>query len=172
MTDAQPSPKIFKSPAIHRTPLYRAYAAYYGMLARCENADGKNPSYVDVKLRMTLDEWVAWSVPRYEKFIEKNPGISPSVSRFGDIGDYEIGNIEIISFVDNRAKQKFKNRLRPDGTKPCAKCERILPQNEFSKRTRNFDGLDQWCKSCSNQACRDYRKKKRTLSSAARADAP
>ena len=48
--------KAFKSPPIHRTPLYRAKAAYCNMIARCENVNGKNPAYANVKLRMTLDE--------------------------------------------------------------------------------------------------------------------
>jgi hypothetical protein len=50
----------YKSPPIHRTPLYRAKAAYYGMLARCENKNGKSPSYVNVQLKMTWEEWLEW----------------------------------------------------------------------------------------------------------------
>lgn len=98
----------FKSPSIHTTPLYRAKAAYSNMLARCENKNGKNKSYSDVKLKMTLEEWLIWSIPRYTAFIESNPNSSPSVSRKEDKGDYEIGNIEIISMRSNREKQVIK----------------------------------------------------------------
>lgn len=98
--------KEFKSPAIHRTPIYRAYAAYYGMQARCRNANGKNPAYTDVELRMTLDEWLDWSVPQYERFIGDHPNESPNVSRIGDAGHYEIGNVRIVSGLQNKREQK------------------------------------------------------------------
>jgi hypothetical protein len=81
--------KTFKSPPIHRTPLYRAKAAYCNMIARCENANGKNPSYVDVKLRMTLDEYLEWAVPRYAQFIAQFPNETPCTARIGDKGDRE-----------------------------------------------------------------------------------
>lgn len=100
------STKIFKSPSIHRTPRYRATSAYYGMLARCGNVNGKNPAYSNVELRMTKEEWLEWAVPQYEKFVKDFPDQSPNVSRFGDSGHYEIGNLEIICQLENVKKQK------------------------------------------------------------------
>ena len=96
----------YKSPPIHRTPLYRAKAAYSGMLARCRNANGKNPSYANVELRMTLAEWLAWAVPEYERFLSTVHDLTPCAARKGDVGHYEIGNVEIISQVQNRAQQR------------------------------------------------------------------
>lgn len=97
--------KIFKSPSIHRTPLYRVKAAYCGMVARCENANGKNPTYANVRLLMSLDEFITWALPRYTEFIANHPNESPCTARFGDKGHYEIGNIEVISMADNRKQQ-------------------------------------------------------------------
>lgn len=166
MADVDVAQKSFKSPPIHRTPEYRAYAAYYGMLARCGNADGKNPSYSDVELRMTLDQWLDWSVPRYAEFIRENPDISPSVSRFGDAGHYEIGNLEIISFAENRSRQKRDTtyRLRSDGTKLCSKCQEVFAQERFQRYARNPDGLNNWCRACVKIANASYRKSRRASS--------
>jgi len=141
--------KAFKSPAIHRTPLYRAKSAYCGMIARCENANGKNPAYTNVKLRMTLDEFLAWAVPRYEAFIAEHPDESPVCARSGDSGDYEIGNIEIVSFAENRRRQEAVLLLRPDGTKMCGRCRKIMDAiSNFSKNRQRPDGFQCWCKDC------------------------
>lgn len=157
MATAQSVTKSFKSPAIHRTPIYRAYAAYYGMLARCGNANGKNQAYADVELRMTWDEWLEWAVPRYEDFIKKNPSISPNVSRFGDKGHYEIGNIEIISGAENKARQQYVGSIRLNGLKNCARCKEWKSESSFGKRTKASDGLDHWCRSCCRKHNRLYR---------------
>lgn len=161
MANTDVAQRSFKSPAIHRTPEYRAYAAYYGMLARCGNADGKNPSYKDVELRVSIGEWLDWAVPRYAAFIQENPFVSPSVSRFGDAGHYEVNNLEIISFAENRARQKrdMTYRLRADGTKLCSGCENVFAQCQFGRRSRNPDGLDIQCRACVKTKNAAYRKR-------------
>ncbi len=111
----------FKSPPIHRTPIYRVKAAYANMQARCENKNGKNPAYQNVELRMTFDEWKEWALPRYTKFIKDFPDQSPTVSRIGDVGHYEIGNIRIISFRDNLKEQKHPANFR---TLVCPVCKK------------------------------------------------
>jgi hypothetical protein len=148
--------RIFKSPPIHRTPLYRAKRAYKDMIERCGNPTGKNPSYANVELRMSLDEWLLWAIPRYEKCIANHPDESPSVSRFGDTGHYEISNLEIIPFKKNRAQQKFPNQLQSDGTKRCSRCFQIKKAAEFPKLSRAFDGLDHWCRKCGNKYIAEY----------------
>lgn len=140
--------KKFKSPAIHRTPLYRARRAYKDMLVRCENQNGKNPAYSNVKVKMTMEEWLAWAVPRYEKFVRDHPNESPSVSRFGDNGDYELTNIEIITFVINRSRQSMPNVLGADGTKICGRCRETKTAEHFVKNASRPDGLAHWCRGC------------------------
>ena len=108
--------KNLKSPAIHRTPLYRAKSAYYSMTQRCGNANGKSRSYANVKLLMTEQEFLEWAVPQYEKFITKNPDESPCVSRSGDAGNYEIGNIQITSTRYNRETQVMRKTPIRHGT--------------------------------------------------------
>ena len=85
----------YKSPAKHQTPLYRVKASYSGMKRRCVGgkAHEQHPSYAGVHLRMGREEWIAWALPKYEKFMLENPELVPCVARRGDTGDYCFGNI-------------------------------------------------------------------------------
>ena len=133
----------FKSPPIHRTPLYRAKAAYTLMQQRCLNANGKSQSYADVELRMSLDEFVKWALPHYERFIAEHPDESPCVSRHGDKGHYEIGNIDIISMSENRRRQVIPKGSVIHGTLTTAgycKCDACIRakrryNQEYYRRT-------------------------------------
>ena len=144
-----PGSTKFKSPAIHRTPLYRARSTYRDMMRRAENNNSKNPAYSKVKLLMTMEEFLEWSLPLYIKFIEENPESSPSVARRGDKGHYELGNIEIVSKEENRATQEAKLLLKSDGTKLCSRCkESKVAKGNFSINKGRPDGLCHWCKPC------------------------
>lgn len=136
-----------KSPKIHRTAKYRAKAAFQNMKRRCTNTCGDNPAYRDVELRMTEDEWMSWAIPRYQKFIDDNPGLSPSVSRFGDSGHYEISNVEIISKIENRLKQKQPS-IAVDDLKRCSRCKMTKSVLCFVKNRARPDGLHHYCNDC------------------------
>ncbi len=137
----------FKSPKIHRTPLYRAKSAYYSMTVRCKNRSGKNPAYKKVKLDMSLEQWLEWAVPKYQEFEQQHPGVSPSASRLNDEGDYKLDNIEIISMSENRRRQKEPYQAK-DGIKRCSRCKACLPVAEYSKRAAAKDGYQHWCRNC------------------------
>lgn len=142
--------KKFRSPPIHRTPLYRAKRAYKDMLVRCGNPKGINPTYTNVKIKMTMEEWLTWAIPKYQRFIAKHPNESPSVSRFGDKGDYELSNLEIITLLQNRAQQAAPNLLKTNGTKRCSQCRAIKTAKDFNKNKSRRDGLSHWCRVCAN----------------------
>lgn len=145
-----------KSPKIHRTPLYRAKAAYRNMKIRCLNANGKNPAYLKVELKMSMNEFLEWAIPKYEEFIKLNPGLSPSISRFNDEGHYEISNIEIISFKENNARQKRVAMIKPDGTKLCSRCKTVKDSCEFNKSKGRADGFSNECRKCSKIRARKH----------------
>lgn len=139
-----------KSPPIHRTPLYRAKAAYRNMQRRCLNADGNNPAYKNVELRMTLREWLEWALPKYESFIKENPKDKPSVARHNDEGHYELGNLSICSLSENIKQQKRKHTwvhgtlsgYRYCRCALCSKAKRKYMQ-EYKRKTeyRGFESL-------------------------------
>lgn len=41
------------------------------------------------------------------------------------------------------------------GLKYCPKCKRTLPVSQFGKNKNNIDGLQTYCKSCTNQAVKN-----------------
>ena len=131
------------------------------MKRRCQNADGASPSYATVELRMTLSEWLEWSLPRYRVFIRDHRLQSPNVARSGDAGHYEIGNLEIITAHENRNRQAMPHQLRPDGTKLCITCRELLPAALFGMRRANRDGLSFECRSCRGKYQREYDRKRR-----------
>lgn len=141
-------PWEFRSPSIHRTPRYRAKAAYRNMKQRCGNANGKNPSYANVALRMTPDEWLSWALPRYKRFLKDHPDQSPSVARKGDGGHYEIGNVVIISVAENHRQVSLKRATGADGKKRCAGCEKRKPLAAYSRNRGRRDGLSYICRAC------------------------
>lgn len=120
------------------------------MRRRCLNACGNMPSYAAVELRVTLDEWIAWSVPRYARFIARWPNKIPHASRHNDEGHYEIGNISIVSQQTNRAIQAKKKAAHPDGKKTCSNCRKAKPLKDFGIRSSALDGLQSRCKCCIN----------------------
>ena len=144
---------LYKSPAIHRTPLYRAKSAYVSMGHRCLNRVGKNPSYADVELRMTLEEWIAWAVPEYERFDREHPGESPNVSRIGDKGNYEIGNVRITTKTANLEEYAAHSvgRIKDNGTKLCSGCKNDKPLAMFHKNRLTATGYSYYCKDCTKE---------------------
>ena len=44
-------------------------------------------------------------------------------------------------------------------TKRCSKCGEVKASGEFYKQKTTRDGLNSWCKECTNQNCKDRRKK-------------
>ena len=140
----------YKSPEKHRKPQYRARAAYRGMQARCLNRNGKRPTYANVELRMTMQEWLAWAVPEYKRFISDHPGQTPNAARLGDTGHYELGNIRIISLSENCAEQSQRGigLLKQDGTKRCSECKEVKISNAFSRNRATKDGFHNICKDC------------------------
>jgi hypothetical protein len=125
------------------------------MLRRCENKCGTEPAYAKVKLKMTLDEWLEWAVPEYTNFNKKYPNLSPNVSRKGDKGHYEIGNIDIVPVKVNQDNRKMIGQAI-DGIKRCSTCKKKKKISEFTKKRSCRDGLDNHCKKCKSIRMKEY----------------
>lgn len=157
--------KIYKSPAIHRTPLYRARSAYVSMGHRALNKTGKNPAYADVELHMTLEEWLVWAIPEYERFEREHPDESSNVSRKGDKGHYEIGNIRIATKAENLAEYATHSpaRIKENGLKRCTECKKDKPLSMYNKSKATPTGHAYHCKDCMRKFHENYESKRKEV---------
>ena len=97
--------------AYNRSARGLALKKYRDMQKRCENADGKHPSYAHVRLQITREDFLKWAVPRIQDFLIANPGLRPSVDRINPDLGYYVENMRIISVDDNRARARFPGNL-------------------------------------------------------------
>lgn len=120
---------------------------WIGIRSRAENKNGKNPTYKDVKLLMTREEFKEWVRPKLKHWLEAHPDIRPSIDRKSDEGHYEISNLQLISLAENTRKaRKNKNVNAPKGMSWCSQHKAYLPVEEFSKNKSKSNGLDGMCK--------------------------
>lgn len=69
-------------------------------------------------------------------------------ARIGDVGHYEIGNIQIVSQAMNRAEQARRTATHPSGKKRCSWCKEEKDLSAFGVRRSALDGLQSRCKLC------------------------
>jgi hypothetical protein len=93
----------------------RANKAWGKILQRVENKDDKNPSYKDIKLLMTKEEFMSWAVPEYEKWFANRPEDTPSIDRMDPNGHYETKNLQMIEWGENSAKAQKTTTVRISG---------------------------------------------------------
>ena len=146
-----------------RTPEGKAANAWRNITHRAGNRNGKNPTYSLVELRMTRAEFMAWSIPAYAKWVSDGNSIeSGSVDRVEDTGHYEIGNLQIITLVENTRKQKRnKNVHAPAGEAWCPGCKKHKPKSEFYVDPKSWTGVSCRCKKHHNAYQREYYRKRR-----------
>jgi hypothetical protein len=146
-----------KQQAFAKTPHGRAVKAWNLIKYRVRNPYGKNKTYVGVELRMTRDEFMTWAVPAYTAWVTDGNLIeSASVDRKED-GHYAIGNLQIISRVENAKKQKRnKNVHAPAGHAWCPSCVQYKLKCEFYTDKASWNGVSCRCRQCHNQYHRNY----------------
>lgn len=134
----------------NKTPEGRASRMWGSMNSRAMNHSGYHPSYANVCVSMTRDEFLAWAIPLLRVWMLDNPEVTPTVDRIRDSEGYAIGNIQIISGPENTRKRPNNHNVHaPDGMAWCAKCKGFLDKGMFHKdSTRKFNGLSIICKNC------------------------
>lgn len=88
----------------NKTPEGKAARAWNCMKSRAGNRCGKQPSYVDVELRMTREEFLVWAIPEFEKKLAEDPNECWTIDRLEK--HYELGKIEIVSKSENTRRKK------------------------------------------------------------------
>jgi len=142
----------------------RYYSTAIGMAHRAWNniikRASKQRSYAHVEIRMTVDEFLAWAVPEYEKWTKKRPKEKPSIDRIDSNGHYEIGNLRLLELQKNRSNNRRNmHRLAPKGTLHCHRCKQYLPREQFYERpsvpitaTSERNHWSGMCKECTKEA--------------------
>lgn len=79
-----------------------ANRSWQRLVSRANNRDGRHPTYVNVDVRMTKNEFLEWAIPRYKEWIETHFAYEiPTIDRIDSTAHYEIMNIRILSKSDN-----------------------------------------------------------------------
>jgi hypothetical protein len=131
--------------AYEGTPERRAKRTWNTINAR----SGSQQSYEHVQVRMTRDEFLAWAVPAYEKWMSLYPGQTPSLDRIDPAGHYELTNLRILERGENnRLGRNHHNVHAPLGMAWCHVCKEYLPTSQFWRNSSNHNGLQKRCKPC------------------------
>lgn len=93
-------------------PEGRARKMWVDMNRRAENRDGDHPSYKNVRVLMSQQEFLSWAVPAIRDFCRSNPDCVPSIDRINPDGNYAFGNIRIISYLENSRLARRKTARR------------------------------------------------------------
>jgi len=142
---------LLRSRREYQTPGKRATAIYSTMKQRERNSDGKNPTYADVEIRISRDDFIAWFVASWPIYVFDFGDRQPSIDRING-GHYEFGNIRLIPLAENsRLALGNHNVHAPDGMAWCGTCETYKLRCEFHKNRCQVHGLCHQCKPCESK---------------------
>lgn len=106
-----------------------------------------------LQLREMYLEWFASGFDRTK---------SLTVDRIDSRGNYEIGNIQFLTFKENMDKSWTDWYARiPFEHKRCARCDKNLPKSSFNRNRVRKDGLEPYCRSHMNEIFRNYYHKRK-----------
>lgn len=79
----------------------RLHRVFHDIKRRCNNKDGKHPSYANIECKLTASEFIEWATPFYKQFIIEHPNETPSVHRIRNHDHYQLDNLKIIPLSEN-----------------------------------------------------------------------
>lgn len=110
------------------------------------------PGYEDVKVLMTVEQFVEWFMPRDFEGCE--------VDRING-GNYELGNIQLLTKREHSLKTQRENGAAIlEGEHTCRGCGCTKAATEFNKDNRRAGGVSNFCLDCTNEKVRLRRLKK------------
>lgn len=104
-------PKRFESKLAYQnwwrqnTPKGKANDMWMHLRERVGNRRGNCPTYVNVELKMTREEFVAWVIPELEEWSKTRPIQTATLDRKSNTGHYEISNLQLLTNPENAAKR-------------------------------------------------------------------
>jgi len=113
-----------------------------------------------VEVNFTEKEFKEWYLKRWF--------VGCILDRIDNEGNYEFGNIHLITKAEHNKKQredmlKKHNITEPEGMRYCKNCNQLKPISGFYKKKwrispYNLLGLDSRCKECNRKSRREYDK--------------
>ena len=141
------------------TPKGRAARAWNNMQRRALNASGCHPTYANVSLLVTREEFYSWSVPEFKIWMKKHPDEIGTIDRILD-GNYVLGNLQILTQGENtRKRSNNKNIHAPRDSAWCGLCRRYRKKSNFHRDRSKPNGLNSTCKRCARELFLERRKR-------------
>ena len=83
---------------------------------RAENRSGTHPSYAGIHVNIGRTEFLTWAELAIASFRRAYPWEVPSLDRIDPDGNYEMGNMRVISWIENSrfARRKVAKRVKAD----------------------------------------------------------
>lgn len=102
---------------------------------RALNRDGKHPTYARIELRFSREEFLAWAIPEFSRWLRDRPEQTACIDRSDNTGHYEIGNLRLVTLPESNRNRihKGKPKRDPAGLHWCRECGRLLPIEQFYK---------------------------------------
>lgn len=142
-----------------KTPKGKAARAWAALCQRAGNKTGRTPAYANVEVRMTREQFMAWAVPAFSRWMTRNPDKVASVDRRDNDGHYDIGNIRIIEKMANQLRSTRYRNLNgcPKGKSWCSWCKAYHARKEFNP-ANNKNGLQTMCRNGHTEYMRKRRR--------------
>lgn len=119
---------------------------------RVGNKTGRDPTYSNIKLLMTREEFVEWATGTLKDWVQHSELKYATIDRVEESGHYEINNIQWLTHQDNCRKiKRNKNVLAPDGEAWCGKCNLYKLKDEFSYSSNIWNKVQRRCKECQSE---------------------
>lgn len=150
------------------TPKGIAVTMWYSLNRRAGNKFNRRPTYTNVEVRMSKEEFYDWVIPELERWIKDGKPLhgqyGASLDRKDNSGHYEITNLQIISKADNSRKKSDNRNINPPiGKAWCGSCKDYLLTDQFWKDSKNQHGLQYNCKVCRKKMFQNWKSRMENL---------
>lgn len=154
---AKYGPDVCRNGGCCRVPRYRGtlhcyscwvWVKWNSIQQRVRNRNGNYPTYQNMEVGFTRDEFVEWAlVHRPPETMQQ-----PSLDRIDNERGYVKGNIQ---WMEMRANARGPRKNVPLHLRVCPRCRRMLPltTEHFHKRRAPYTmGFQSYCRKCRSEA--------------------
>lgn len=153
----------------HQQPKYRWAKAWGNMIRRVENRIGNRPTYKNIKLKISKEEFKEWYIEAMESWEKSNPNQCGSIDRIDNLGDYSLDNLQILELGKNSQKRQMnKNYFATKYVLWCSRCGSYRAKRLFHRNRSSATGRDWLCKQHKRESNNKFRLLRRSKHEASR----